>query len=373
VGSEYRRAVDKTPTARPRNEVAVPAPIDTTSEKRRLLALDGLRGLAALSVLVFHYSYRGIQLYPQLGAPVKASSWGYYGVALFFVISGFVILMSLQGSTPRRFVLSRAIRLLPIYWIAAAITYTVVTVTQLPGRQVTPIQALENVPMVENLWGGRMIDGVYWTLGVEVFFYAVVGILYFAGAFRGRRLTITLLSWLVIVCAVANVYRYLLEPALHQPGLSDVVTAFQWMPLFVLGIVFYRLWKRDFGFLNFLTGVAAVLAAWLTMQDTRLMIVLVVICGLLVLALWGPKQLLGNRPLRFLGDISYPLYLIHQNLGYLLLLTFVAIGLPRAFALPSTGACALVVATLLTYLVDRPLRRWLRGRLLHSNSVASAT
>jgi len=106
------------------------------SEKTRAVAhervyeLDLLRFMAAFSVVMFHYSFRGAAGKPGNTfttfnyAPLAgAARYGYLGVNLFFLISGFVILMSANGSSPRRFFISRFVRLYPAYWVCCSITF----------------------------------------------------------------------------------------------------------------------------------------------------------------------------------------------------------------------------------------------------------
>jgi peptidoglycan/LPS O-acetylase OafA/YrhL len=333
----------------------------------RLIGLDGLRGIAALAVLTFHFTFRSAQLFPRVGTPWGAGQWGYYGVALFFVISGFVIFLSLQGSTIRNFVIARVIRLYPIYLVAAVITFFLVTLTRLHGRQVSPTQALANLPLVQFLWGAPLIDGVYWTLGVEVVFYVAIGVLHFTGLLRGRRRSVSLLGWLVVVCALCAGYREL--PPAVAATLAGVHTALEWMPVFALGMVFYLLWSGERGVLTLILGPLSILASTYTLRDDRLTISIVAICALVTIALWGPSAILSNRPLRFLGDISYPLYLIHQNIGYIILVGLASVDFSRWVSIPVTVVVALALATALTFLADRPLRRLLRRVLLHRNTV----
>jgi hypothetical protein len=89
------------------------------ADKRRLRELDSLRGIAAVCVLLFHLSYHTD---PYRQFPIQFP-WGHYGVELFFVISGFVILMTLERSASRtEFVISRVTRLYPTYWCAVLFT-----------------------------------------------------------------------------------------------------------------------------------------------------------------------------------------------------------------------------------------------------------
>src|SRR5881394_93905 len=93
----------------------------------RLYEVDLLRFFAAMSVLLFHYCFRGyaadgmsVMPYPTL-APV--AKYGYLGVDLFFMISGFVILMSVSSGSLRDFFVSRVVRLYPAFWVCCTITF----------------------------------------------------------------------------------------------------------------------------------------------------------------------------------------------------------------------------------------------------------
>src|SRR3954466_2589137 len=104
------------------------APPAQRRARSRLAALDGLRLLAAFAVLSFHYT--GIRT-PFWGAPAhvvfpslnQVTRYGYLGVELFFIISGFVILMTAYGRSIESFSASRVARLFPAYWTAILLTF----------------------------------------------------------------------------------------------------------------------------------------------------------------------------------------------------------------------------------------------------------
>ena len=138
----------------------------------RIFELDSIRGLSAIAVLTYHYFFRYNEIY---GHPSIATSWSYfgsYGVQLFFMVSGFVIYWSIGSiKRPLDFVISRFSRLYPVYWCAVVFTFTLVYYFGLPGREVSFFQALVNLTMLQSYLKVPSVDGVYWTLAVEITFY----------------------------------------------------------------------------------------------------------------------------------------------------------------------------------------------------------
>src|SRR5262245_36843058 len=129
----------------------------------RIEELDALRGLAALFVVVFHCA----MFRPQ-------ADYGFYlgitGVDLFFIISGFVIFMSLENSkSGNSFLVSRFIRLFPIYWVIATLTFLVYFFLNLfdgviPYTEIPLKNYLVNLTMFQYYFGVPNISGSYWTL-----------------------------------------------------------------------------------------------------------------------------------------------------------------------------------------------------------------
>lgn len=132
----------------------------------RVPELDALRFAAAVAVMGFHYaSWAGLK------SPLE---FGWLGVQLFFMISGFVIFWSALGRSAGEFVLSRASRLYPSYWVCLGITAGAMTWS---GNALSGRQIVGNVLMLSQVFRVENIDPVYWTLYVEQKFYLFVFIL----------------------------------------------------------------------------------------------------------------------------------------------------------------------------------------------------
>jgi peptidoglycan/LPS O-acetylase OafA/YrhL len=332
-------------------------PASSNEGGHRIHTLDALRGLAALAVVLFHYTYHFQRLYPAEHHPVVSIGWGHYGIDLFFVISGFVILMTLDTTRRTRdFVVARLSRLFPTYWLAVALTFVVVLIAGLPGREVNGMTAALNLSMLQTFVGRSHVDGVYWTLEVEVGFYVVMLIAFVAGALRRDRLLFTLTAWLILAQMLAS-----LAPRRLPTVLATFIAATgpSYAHVFVAGMAIYVLRSHNEGKTRWVLLLSAMpFIDWWRHGATSALFVLG--CVALVLAATSPRvartQLL---PFYALGLISYPLYLIHQNIGYVILRS---LPLSPTLSVVATVSVVMILASLITCLVERPAMRLIRSR-----------
>ncbi len=327
-------------------------------KRERLPGLDVLRGLAALAVLAFHYTTRFGNIFGHPAAPVVLVPWGLRGVEVFFVVSGFAIELSLESTnSAREFLVSRAVRLYPTFWAALAVTLVVVGVFGLPDRAVSFHSALLNVTMIPASLGGEVADAVYWTLERELRFYGLVLLLLSLGL---RRYTVHALLATVALQTLGA------HGAWMPHWLADVTNA-GWAHLFASGMLLARarrngspglyalaalclLASRTLGFPQFAYGSAAVALVWLATRPSF-------------------RGVITTVP-AFFGRISYPLYLVHQYVGYVVMRALYARGASPAVAIACASAVAIGLATALHFLVEvrcLDVIRRARGRLRASS------
>src|SRR5262245_16928724 len=152
------------------------------STESRLYVLDGLRLIAALMVVSWHLvAGHASQAWGAdtsvLFAPIHGiSRYGWLGVELFFLISGFVICMSSWGRSVGGFAISRIARLFPAYWVAVALTAATLALWPVYQQPLSTIDTLANLTMVQELFGVGYLDLSYWTLLVELVFYVLFAI-----------------------------------------------------------------------------------------------------------------------------------------------------------------------------------------------------
>ncbi len=329
----------------------------------RLPNLDLLRLVAAAMIVIFHFGYRGPAApgwtpaaYPEL-AGFAQEMWA--GVSFFFIISGFVIAWSAAKGDAWTFAVSRAARLYPGF--LAAMTLTALAMLLLaPGGvaefQVTPARYIANLTMFSEAFGQSFMDGAYWSIVVEIIFYGWVALFLALGLFHRRQLLL-LACWLAL--ALLN------ELVLKQAAIQMLFITRQagW---FALGILGYRAFAagRAPDLREAALGVMAVAACLLDdrtyvgwMQATLgyapawsplfAAAKIAVMLAVLTLAVRLPAVLPPAICL-MLGGLTYPLYLVHQNLGYALMH-----GLDPVAGRWAALAGATVAATALSWLIHR--------------------
>lgn len=300
-------------------------PVRPPVKSIRIPELDLLRFLAALAVVFFHYAFRGHAAdgltgmsYPAL-EPV--AQYGFLGVHLFFMISGFVILMTAGEARFGKFVASRAARLLPAFWACCTVTFLVTLA--IGGERFTAswTQYAVNLLRLGGGFGLQPVDGAYWSLGTELRFYLLVGIVLLVGQIhRAERWLFVWLIGVVLVdlfpfiklkgflitdyagLFIGGAACYLMRQ--HGPSRSRLLlVGAAWMLSLFQEHLLLASFNENFGTGIRLGVVGAVMSVFFAVM--------------LGLALRRAPLLGGTRWVWF-GAISYPLYLIHQNVGYML-------------------------------------------------------
>jgi exopolysaccharide production protein ExoZ len=264
-----------------------------------------LRGIAALMV-VWHHSFNLPGIRDVLGAP----SFGAAGVDLFFVISGFIMVVSTFGRsiTPREFMASRIIRVVPLYWcatllvVALALTHVSFKLERITIEQVAksllfvPFESFTNPG---HLWP-LLVPG--WTLNYEMFFYAVFATSLFAAP-RWRLAGFALLFGELVMIG------YIFGPF---SGAASVYTDPRLLE-FLAGMLIANFWvKGKIGGWGWLMGGASIIGGFvlLAFPDSKACMIAgasMIVLGALTRAFGEVK----SRLLLALGDASYSIYLTH--------------------------------------------------------------
>ena len=342
----------------------------------RFYEIDLLRFIAAISVVIYHYTFIGTSRpdYNPLIFPafVPITKYGYLGVELFFIISGYVVLLSAQGKTVRQFFVSRVTRLYPAYWVACTLTFLVKLIwgagtnASLPMSDtlgVTLTQYVYNMTMFQHFLGIRDMDGPYWSLAVEITFYFLISLL--MGYYLLRYVDWFLLLWLGYVALPKVAYSGTLFAELFFRGYA---------PYFIAGMLFYLLQqpngrtrlryallaiayllgiKSGINQANELTG-----AYHVVMSPT--VTVLIITVFFLVFGLVAARKVnLGNHGwLKWAGALTYPLYLLHSDIAFIAFHHLK--GTTNKYVLLVGAVTGMLVLAFLTYrFVEKPFGKYL--------------
>ncbi|MFI8486939.1 acyltransferase family protein [Streptomyces rubrogriseus] len=339
----------------------------------RLYVIDGIRLLAALMVAAHHYAgtWRadrpGNLIWDRPVSEImptvfRFASYGWIGVEIFFVISGFVICMSCWGRTPRQFFVSRVIRLYPAYWFA--VLFTTAALIAVPGvwERLRLREVLLNLTMLQSGSGVPNVDGVYWTLWSELRFYLLFLVVVAMGL-TYRRVVVFCCVWGAVAMPAPVARLPLLELVANPDG--------AWY--FIAGLALYLMHR--FGQDLLLWGILAM--AWLMGQlelGNRIedvervsgwrgsVAIFTVFLLFMVAVALGYTDRIRWKWLVTAGAMTYPLYLVHYAAGTALIAR-----------LRDTMDARLLIAVLITgflllsYLihrfVERPLSRLLKHGL----------
>ncbi len=324
-------------------------------------AIDLLRFFAALSVLVFHIGVFGpfdASLHLTLRPFHFWESYGKMGVSLFFLISGFVIALSAQGRTAAQFVWARALRLYPAFWVCCTLSTVAMLLFAGPAAHVTAARYFANMTLFAPWFGAESIDRVYWSLYAEIRFYAFVAVIVGIGGLP--RLDRFMAAWLAV-----SAFNFLV-PLPPVAGLFVL----DFCPLFVAGTVFADIARRAARPWHYalLLAAFAVNAAYdvrsvhyAAFPAVASVIILLSFYIVMFAVARGWLRLPKSNALILLGALSYPVYLLHREIGLDILFAIRPFVPPHLVFVPVVGTILLLAYAVVRF-VERPVFARLKSR-----------
>jgi peptidoglycan/LPS O-acetylase OafA/YrhL len=333
---------------------------------KRLQELDAMRGIAVILVVVLH-------LTTENGQAKNIFSLGATGVDLFFIISGFVILLTLEKTKNwQDFIVSRFARLYPAYWISVLSVTTLMVFTNIIcDRSSTGllVKFLANMTMLQTYFKVRHLDGTYWTLQVEMLFYLFMLLVFLTNSLK-RVEAISCMAMLPIMG-----YHLLLNTKFHdlQLTLSNYLPLLNHFPLFFAGILFYKMKFDRVSPQRYLLVIGCFILQYILFFDggfsryyvsqSEYGFMLIIYFNLFLFYLTNRLNFIVNRVTLFLGSISYSLYLFHSYLGSEFLIPGLVEYANFNFWLAALGVAlpmSLIIATLVNRYIEKPIMQYIR-------------
>lgn len=340
----------------------------TSSEKSHLYGLDLLRLIAAGLVVFNHFGWFSSGnldggepfAFPALNF---ATEFGWVGVEIFFVISGYVIALSARGANPSDFLKSRAVRIFPALWICSFVALTALATT---GSSVGHL--LNSFIRSAILFPqGPFVDGVVWSLLVEAVFYLLIWHVLLSKNFHRLDRVAAILG----VGSAGFLSLYSLTMVLHGYSMADELAnlfgrfafklfLFRYGVFFSAGMVLWLGFEYGFTrrrkaltfFLLFFASVEIAIQAssWPSIPSLEAIMLPILVWAAGMLALVGSiyyqeeigdRLKRGSRLVKNLGLMTFPLYLNHYTLGRVLIYQLSSSNLGRyaTFAIVFTAIC----------------------------------
>jgi peptidoglycan/LPS O-acetylase OafA/YrhL len=332
------------------------------SRASRIVGLDGLRGLAALFVVMNHIFLRAWPGYPADHAPFWASEfiYGRLAVIVFIVLSGFSLGLAPARSgwrfdSVRAFARRRAWRILPPYWAALAFSLAMTWyVVAQPGWAVPNGKSVAVYGLlVQDAVSAGIPNRAFWSIAVEAQLYILLPLLLLAVRRVSAAAMVAMVAGIVVTVGLLGPHVALMNDALVR-FTPDLAVLFA-IGVLASGIVTAsernraRPWAR-YALVAALPVVALIVARGAVWTNDDLFWVDLawspaIACFLVALATSQPQpvvRLLDSRPLRHLGSFSYSLYLTHAPI-----VIAVAYGLVLGRVAPGTPTFLVLTAILL--------------------------
>ncbi len=338
--------------------------------------LDAVRFFAAFWVMNFHYLF-----VLGLSSDLHWYRYGNLGVQLFFIISGFVIVQSLKGKSLKEFAIGRFIRLYPLFWILCTLTYLLTL--SIPGaHHLHFTEYLRSMTMLGDIFDGitgpgSLIDPSYWTLTVELIFYSAIGLFTYLFSYKNIR-------YFLIVWFAFSIFAF----AFHVDEDFYVKLALvRHASYFIFGCSLALIVAReargllekyiDWGLL-FMSAFFSVymhpraVPLHVTpnpLDNSIVTILLIIFFFTIPLLVYLSKYVKSTRviyALTILGGLTYPLYLLHQRIGNVL----INYGTNTYDISWNTLAICfelfIIATAYLLYVQDKKIRSWLAQKLLRT-------
>ena len=369
------------------------------TERRHIIGLDLIRFMSAAMVMLFHLTFWSwapplgggtirhlMPTLPRFPEMVPISWTGWVGVEVFFVLSGFVIANSAEGSSAFTFFRSRFLRLMPAVWICASLVLAVFFVEgTMPFNELTPLYLKTLVLIPKSPW----IDPVYWSLCVEVVFYGLILSLLLANRFSSVEFVIgtigiaSALCWIMLdfLLAIPGYFNWLVAELKHIYSWKAQLLLLRHGCLFAFGIYLWLLlYKRVTvprliiaslcfigGSIEILhtakeeiDGVVAMALPSVTPVVIWVIFVIWIIASVLMndhIHAWAGRHV---STIHKLGLATYPLYLIHQTVGNALIQNAYNLGIPRFSALLVGAAVCIFVSWIIATALEPAFKQRLR-------------
>lgn len=327
--------------------------------------IDGLRGFTILLIVIFHLFCRYREIY--CGYTIWYLKWlGMFGNCVFLLISSYFLIGVLGKRTSiKKFIIKKVFRLWPCYIVAITLTMVFTHIFKLPYRTCSWKEYFINVFFINGFIESNYVDGAHWYLTTLIGAIIVVWVI---KNFKIDNYVWTYLVWILlegitgvvglgalnkilgssyvaVICigiaiSIMEQKSYKIQCLYKITGAKRYLRTNQWLILVVVCIVYHL----------FRNGVLAMFCLCLAIP-------------FFLATLCKKGEIFERKFFEFMGKISYPLYLIHQNIAYTIEYTISKQYIQISLNIIAGGAFLLVIVVgiVLYYFIEKPSQRMIQN------------
>ncbi|MBQ3022804.1 MAG: acyltransferase [Clostridia bacterium] len=323
--------------------------------------LNYIRGVGAILIMLYHYTTRYFDSLYNMGAESSHVGvwWGCWAVSVFFILSGFLTVANVNDTlTPKKFAVKRVTRLYPSYWVAIILTTIVTYALNFPFKT-DLVSTIFNFTMLQGFVGIPSVDGAYWTLRCELWFYVIITLTLFL---KKRNYTILSTIWLVLIILQDGLFAALgIDGALDT--IAKLILLSDWASAFIIGMSFCAIYKNKKDYLAYV-NLLLCFAIEYTQRPLNRFIFTIFIAALIYILIVKRIKFKYDGILNFFASISFPLYLIHQKIGYNIIQKMENRGGGQPFGVALAIGTSIALAYLVHKFVEIPASKRLQTKLL---------
>lgn len=246
---------------------------------------------------------------------------------------------------------------MPALWAGIALTFVSVHLFGPESRAVGLETALLNATLLHEYLGAEHVDGAYWSLVIEVTFYSWMALLFYT--LRGwSRLRLAFWAWMLV--SYAGVIWWKQIPDGLEFLIKDLMFV-KYAPLFMGGMLIFRIHRYGRPAIGDAILLALAVCHGLFAYKLPYSLFVLGCFAVFALAVSGYLNWLANKPMLWLGSLSYSLYLVHQNIGYGVITLSYNADLPGWLGVSLAIVTALLLASLIHYCIEKPAQRQFRA------------
>lgn len=331
-----------------------------SKKETRQIGMDIIRGILTLMIVLYHYTiqYNQSELTPEI-LKVNwsiAFPYGYTAVVGFFVLSGFFskALEETYNGQSITYIVKRLLRLYPTF-IVCMLTTSIVSFLLAKERYVGFTNIVKNLTMMPRLLRGEAVDGVYWTLQIEIVFYLIVSFLYLFHRVESRRLVIC--AWI----GFSILYGFLGLDKVRYKTVNTIISIVlipKYSFSFVIGIYARELAKEN-RTKSYIITIICLAGHYIYNGVVSTLFLALLSIFIIYINVWNKNSVFNTssnftRLLVAFARISYPVYLLHQIIGFVIIMLLVKSGIKAEIILIVPLICTITLASVIHNLVEKP-------------------